>query len=85
MKKYIAIAAVIVIALLIAGSKIRDKPIGYDTYVVGYGDTVCGIAQQITPENIDYRHTVQIIADENGLEDYAIYPGQELCVPEWEE
>lgn len=85
MKKYIAIAAIIAAALLIAGSKIRDKPTGYDTYIVSCGDTVCGIAQRITPENIDYRHTVQIIADKNSLEDYAIYPGQELCVPEWEE
>ena len=84
MKKYIAIAAVIMIAFLIAGSKIRDKPTGYDTYIVSYGDTVCDIAQKITPENIDYRHTVQIIANKNSLEDYAIYPGQELCVPEWE-
>lgn len=85
MKKYIAIAAVIVIALLIAGSRTRDKPTGYDTYIVSCGDTVCDIAQKITPEDIDYRHTVQIIADKNSLEDYAIYPGQELCVPEWEE
>ena len=53
MKKYIAIAAVIVIALLIAGSRTRDKPTGYDTYIVICGDTVCDIAQKITPENID--------------------------------
>ena len=67
MKKYIAIAAVIVIALLIAGSRTRDKPTGYDTYIVSCGDTVCDIAQKITPENIDYRHTVQIIVNKNSL------------------
>lgn len=85
MKKYITAAAVIVLAVLIAGSKAKNKPTGYDTYVVSYGDTVCDIARAITPESIDYRHTVQIIADKNDLADYTIYPGQELSVPEWEE
>lgn len=55
------------------------------TIEVESGDTVWGIARTVNnsylEDNEDVRLIVYAIAQENSLENYFIYPGQEIIVP----
>lgn len=57
----------------------------YVTVEVSAGDTVWDIAKSINLEYLEKREDLRLIAyaiaQENALENYFIYPGQELIVP----
>ena len=86
MTRFIKLLGVFAIAIVLLGGmpRVAGSPNGYDTYIVERGDTVSGIALEITPDDKDYRETVYMIIEKNGIEDGMIYPGQELEVPVWE-
>ena len=86
MPKHIKLFGVFAIAIVLLGGvpKGAAEPKGTTKYVVERGDTVSGIALEITPDDKDYRETVYMIIEKNGIEDGMIYPGQELEVPVWE-
>ena len=81
MKKTITIIAVVVVAVLLIGSKVFSKPTEWEEYTVKSGDSINGIARDITPNNKDYRFAVYDIIEENNIEDCTIYPGQTILVP----
>lgn len=73
--------------LFIAGSLIgnaKKEPTEWQAYVVHSGDTVYGIANLITPNDIDYRKTEHYIRKKNNIENAMIYPGQTILVPVYE-
>ena len=84
--RFIKLLGVFAIAIVLLGGmpKVAGSPNGYDTYIVERGDTVSGIALEITPDDKDHRETVYMIIEKNGIENGMIYPGQELQVPVWE-
>lgn len=57
----------------------------YVTIEVSSGDTVWDIAKSINLEYLEKEEDVRLIAyaiaQENALENYFIYPGQELIIP----
>lgn len=81
MKKAILAACVILTALLLIGGRARHEPTVWEEYTVMHGDTVSGIAREITPNSKDYRYTMYDITEKNGIENAEIYPGQVILVP----
>lgn len=86
MPKHIKLFGVFAIALVLIGGmpKGAAEPKGTTKYVVERGDTISEIAEKITPDNMDYRVTIDYIMENNETEG-TIYPGQELEVPIWED
>ena len=82
MKKIILISS-IVIALMVCFNA-NKMPAEWSEYVVGYGDTVCDIAIDITPNDKDYREAEYWITKKNNIEMAMIYPGQTILVPVYE-
>lgn len=85
MPRFIKLLAVFAIAILLVGGipKGAAEPKGTTKYVVERGDTISEIAEKITPDNMDYRKTIDYIMKNNETEG-TIYPGQELEIPIWE-
>lgn len=85
MKKIILSAVIISSIIALAGCFNTEKePTEWSEYVVHSGDTVCGIAISITPDDIDYRKTEHYIIEKNNIENVMIYPGQAILVPVYE-
>lgn len=55
--------------------------IEYIKIIVEEGDSVWNLAQKYNSENYSIRKLVSQIKTINGLEQYAIFPGQELLLP----
>lgn len=85
MSRFIKLLGVFAIAILLVGGipKGAAEPKGTAKYVVERGDTISEIAEKITPDNMDYRKTIDYIMKNNETEG-TIYPGQELEIPIWE-
>lgn len=81
MKKLTITAAVILLAMLLIGSRARHEPEEWEEYTVKSGDTISGIAVEITPETEDYRDNMRYIVDKNNIENGLIFPGQVIFVP----
>ena len=84
MKKFLMVIAIIFIAFLLIGNSKSKEPTEWKEYVVHSGDTVYGIANHITPNDIDYRKTEHYIKEKNHIENAMIYPGQTILVPVYE-
>lgn len=54
----------------------------YKLIEVAEGDSVWSIAKVFCSESKDVRKTVDAICYINSIEDYIIYPGQELLIPD---
>ncbi len=85
MPRFIKLFGVFAIAILLVGGipKGAAEPKGTTKYVVERGDTISEIAEKITPDDMDYRKTIDYIMKNNETEG-TIYPGQELEIPIWE-
>lgn len=81
--KKIAIAAVVIfVAALLIGSRTKSEhPVLWEEYTVHSGDTVSGIAYEITSDTEDYRVNQNWIIKKNNIKNGMIYPGQVLLVP----
>ena len=85
MKKIILGTVVIFSIIALAGCFNTDKePTEWSEYVVNSGDTVYGISNIITPNDVDYRKTEHYIIEKNNIENAMIYPGQTILVPVYE-
>lgn len=84
MKKILMVVAIFVVAFLLIGNKTDKEPTEWSEYVVHSGDTVYGISNIITPNDIDARKTEHYITEKNNLENAMIYPGQTILVPVYE-
>ena len=86
MPKHIKLFGVLAIVLVLIGGMTKGaaEPKGTTKYVVERGDSISEIAEKITPDNMDYRKTIDYIMENNETEG-TIYPGQELEVPIWED
>ncbi len=84
MKKFLMVVAIIFIAVLLIGNNTKKEPTEWSEYVVHSGDTVYGISNIITPNDIDYRKTEHYIIEKNNIENAMIYPGQTIFVPVYE-
>lgn len=84
MKKLLMVVAIAVIAVLLIGNSTKKKPTEWARYVVKSGDTVCGIAISVTPNEIDYRKTEDYIIEKNNIEKALLYPGDTILVPVYE-
>ena len=84
MKKLLMLIAIVIITLLLIGNIIKKEATVWEEYVVKSGDTVSGIAIDITPSNIDYRKTEYYIIKKSNIEDATIYTGQTILVPVYE-
>ena len=58
-----------------------EPPKEWSGYTVKSGDTVCKIAQNITPNTEDYRETQYFIIKKNNIKDALILPGQTILIP----
>lgn len=82
MKKLAIAAVVILAATLLIGSRVKSEhPVLWEEYTVHSGDTVSGIAFEITPEGEDYRVNQNRIIKKNNINGGRIYPGQVILVP----
>lgn len=81
MKKLIISAVVILLAFLLLGNRPRQEPTAWEEYTVKSGDTVSGIANDITPDNEDYMETMYDIIEKNNIKDATIYSGQVILIP----
>ena len=84
MKKILMVVAIIFIAVLLIGNKTDKEPTEWSEYVVHSGDTVYGISNIITPNDIDARKTKHYIIEKNNIKYAMIYPGQTILVPVYE-
>ena len=75
------ITAYLVVLALVALFAIETEPIVWKEYTVCEGETLCDIAQSITPNSEDYRETQHCIIKKNSLENAMIYPGQKILIP----
>lgn len=84
--KKISIIAVIIFAIivLVGCFNTHKEPTKWSEYVVRYGDTVCDISIDITPNNVDYRDTQYYIIEKNNIKNALIYPGQIILIPIFE-
>lgn len=85
-KKVLLICGITLISMLLIGNSTSKskKPAEWKPYTVQKGDTVCDIAQSITPDNRDYRCAQYYIIEENNIKNAMIYPGQVILVPVYE-
>ena len=60
------------------------EPTAWTEYKVCYGDTICDISRNITPDNRDYRETEYYISQKNNIENALIYPNQIILIPIYE-
>lgn len=81
MKKLAIAAVVIFAAALLVGSKVNKEPVLWEEYTVHSGDTVSGIAFEVTQEGEDYRENQNYIIKKNNIKNGMIYPGQVILVP----
>ena len=59
----------------------KDLCTEYTLIEVAEGDSVWSLATVFCDDNSDVRKAVEAICYVNGIEDYVIYPGQELLIP----
>lgn len=59
----------------------KDLCTEYTLIEVAEGDSVWSLATTFCNENSDVRKAVEAICYVNGLDNYVIYPGQELLIP----
>lgn len=85
MKKVMLVIAIIAVAVVVSGMRKPSKAEVYREYVVSSGDTLWEIAEEITPEERDLRHTILDIEKKNNIEDGMIYVGQHIEIPVYEE
>lgn len=64
----------------LAGIGDGSTPVAFETVVVGAGDSLWGIAEQIAPSE-DPRDVILEIMRLNGLADAVVQPGQRLALP----
>jgi hypothetical protein len=64
----------------LAGIDDGSTPVAFETVVVGAGDSLWGIAEQIAPSE-DPREVILEIMRLNGLADAVVQPGQRLALP----
>jgi hypothetical protein len=64
----------------LAGIDDGSRPVAFETVVVGAGDSLWGIAEQIAPSE-DPREVILEIMRLNGLADAVVQPGQRLALP----
>lgn len=82
MRKFIIIAGIIVVVILILGAVRSSGKPGfemYETYVIENGDTLWDIAKKYKPENISYREYIYKLREYNGIT-AEIQPGQAIEV-----
>ena len=84
MKKFLMVIAIVFVVVLLIGHKTDKEPTEWSEYVVNSGDTVYGISNIITPNDVDYRKTEHYIIEKNNIENAMIYPGQTILVPVYE-
>lgn len=85
MKKIILGTVVVFSIIALAGCFNTEKePTEWSEYVVHSNDTVYGISNIITPNDMDYRNTEYYIIEKNAIENAMIYPGQIILVPVYE-
>ena len=85
MKKFILGTVVIfsIIALAVCFNA-EKEPAEWREYVVHSNDTVYGISNIITPNDVDSRKTEHYIIEKNNIKNAMIYPGQTILVPVYE-
>lgn len=84
MKKFLMVIAIVVVAVLLIGNKTDKEPTEWSEYIVHSGDTVYGISNIITPNDMNYKKTEHYIIEKNNIENAMIYPGQIILVPVYE-
>ena len=82
MKKItLRIAMASLVIALVGYLSTSKMPTEWNEYVVGYGDTVCDISIDVTPNDKDYREVEYYITKKNNIDNASIYPGQTILVP----
>jgi LysM repeat protein len=66
---------------LLVGSRTKSEPTAWEEYIVSSGDTVSGIASEVTQDTEDYRVNQNYIIKKNNIKNGMIYPGQVILVP----
>ena len=84
MKKLLILLAIVIATLLLIGNIVKKEATVWEEYVVESGDTICGIAQSITPNDMDYRKTEYDITKVNNIKNALLQPGQTIFVPVYE-
>lgn len=79
MKKAIAIIAVVVLAILIAGSKPKAVRYEYDRC-----QSLWDLAERHCPESVDKRDFIEEVRKINGIEGSVVYAGREYQYPVYE-
>ena len=59
----------------------QQSPTEYTIIKVTEGDSVWSLAQNFTDPGTDLRRSVDKICEVNSLDNYMIYPGDELLIP----
>ena len=81
MKKLLILLAIVIATLLLIGNIVKKEATVWEEYVVESGDTIYGIAQSITPNDMDYRKTEYDITKVNNIKNALLHPGQTIFVP----
>lgn len=73
----------VLVCLMSCAGAFKDKkaPVDYFSYIVQDGDTLWGIANRYSDNNIDTRVVIHQIKELNDMDDALIYGGDVLFIP----
>lgn len=74
------VIAILIVSMLIVGSIANADSRVYEDYIVTSGETVWSIASENKKDGQDVREYIYELQKVNKLENYMIYPGQEIKI-----